>query len=142
MSVQQKKEILLIFAALWSFLVLNLQNSGTRKCLQKVFEKVTETEVWHSAALSMDKQNMALQIKLILLQICHSKSLKKYYFAFSSFINNACELLCNRKISTAVLAISHPSEYLTSAFILHKMDYHVFIFLLPYHAINYYSSKI
>lgn len=63
MSAQQKKEISLILTALQSFLIPNLQNSGIRKCLQKGFEEVTETEVCYSAALSMDKQNMATSYK-------------------------------------------------------------------------------
>jgi len=73
-SVQLK--IADICCSLGFFLVLNMQNLGTRKRLHKAFEEVTETDVCHSAALSMDKQNMAPQIKLILLQIHSSKSLK------------------------------------------------------------------
>lgn len=58
-----EKGILLILTALLSFLVLNLQNSRIRKCLQKGFEEVTEAEAYYSAALSMDKQNMVSYYK-------------------------------------------------------------------------------
>lgn len=58
-----EKEILLTLTTLLYFLVLNLQNSGIRKCLQKGFEEVTEAEVCNSAALSMDKQNIVTYFK-------------------------------------------------------------------------------
>lgn len=83
---------MLILTALQSFLVLNLQNSGIRKCLQKGFEEVTETELRYSAALSMDKQNIATsnkEKKSLFSFRTVVQSPQKVTFAFSGFTNNA-----------------------------------------------------